>query len=117
MFDHKVNTILLPISTVYFILSLKICLNFTFEQVTLDGHDLKSLNTKWLRNNIGVVSQEPVLFDMSIEDNIKFGAIHEPNELEVIEAAKMANAHDFIVKLPNVSLYILEFLKVYFYFK
>lgn len=71
----------------------------------MDGHDLKSVNTKWLRNNIGVVSQEPVLFDMSIEDNIKFGAIHQPNELEVIEAAKMANAHDFIIKLPNVGFF------------
>ncbi|XP_066928852.1 ATP-dependent translocase ABCB1-like isoform X2 [Clytia hemisphaerica] len=69
--------------------------------VTLDGHDLKTLNVNWLRKNIGVVSQEPVLFDMTITENIKFGAIHQATQNEVEEAAKMANAHDFISKLPN----------------
>lgn len=72
--------------------------------VTLDGNDLRSLNLKWLRQNIGVVSQEPVLFDMTIAENIKFGAAEESGDIsqaQIEEAAKMANAHDFIMKLPN----------------
>ena len=64
--------------------------------------DLKSLNVNWLRKNIGVVSQEPVLFDMTIAENIKFGAIHEATQQEIEDAAKMANAHEFISQLPNV---------------
>jgi len=74
----------------------------SFIQVSLDGHDLKTLNLKWLRRNIGVVSQEPVLFDMSISQNIQFGALHQASQSEIEDAAKMANAHDFIVKLPHV---------------
>lgn len=68
-----------------------------------DGHDVKNLNVKWLRSNIGVVSQEPVLFDMTIAENIKFGAIHQVTDKEIENAAKMANAHDFILELPKVQ--------------
>lgn len=63
---------------------------------------MRDLNLNWLRSNIGVVSQEPVLFDMSIADNIRFGATHETTQQEVEEAAKNANAHDFIMQLPKV---------------
>jgi ABC-type multidrug transport system fused ATPase/permease subunit len=61
---------------------------------------------KWLRSNIGIVSQEPVLFFGTIEDNIRFGKLDATDE-EVIAAAKMANAHDFIMQLPQVEFGIL----------
>lgn len=57
---------------------------------------------KWLRSHIGIVSQEPVLFFGSIEDNIRFGKPDATDE-EIIAAAKMANAHDFIMQLPQVK--------------
>ena len=69
-------------------------------QITLDGHEIKSINLKWLRANIGIVSQEPVLFNTTIAENIRLGK--EGATLEDIqEAAKNANAHNFISKLPN----------------
>lgn len=63
---------------------------------------MKSLNVKSLRSNIGVVSQEPVLFDMTIAENIRFGATFGASQSEIEEAAKNANAHDFIMNLPKV---------------
>ncbi|KAH9520300.1 ATP-binding cassette, sub-B (MDR TAP), member 4 [Bulinus truncatus] len=68
--------------------------------VLIDGHDIRSLNVKWLRSNIGVVSQEPSLFDATIEENIRFGKL-DATEAEIQNAAKEANAHDFIVHLPE----------------
>ena len=68
--------------------------------VTLDGRDLRTINLRWLRSNIGIVSQEPVLFFGTIEDNIRFGK-PDATEDEIIAAAKMANAHDFIMDLPD----------------
>jgi ATP-binding cassette subfamily B (MDR/TAP) protein 1 len=68
--------------------------------VTLDGTNLKDLNVRWLRQQIGLVSQEPVLFSGTIADNIamgKPGATHE----EVVAAAQMANAHTFISEFPE----------------
>ncbi len=71
--------------------------------VTLDGCDLRDLNVRWLRSQIGMVSQEPVLFDRSIADNIRYGDnSREVPEAEVIEAAKAANIHHFITSLPQV---------------
>lgn len=70
-------------------------------QVLLDGRDIRTLNVAWLRSHIGIVSQEPVLFTGSIEDNIRFGKQDATDE-EVITAAKMANAHEFIMALPDV---------------
>jgi ABC-type multidrug transport system fused ATPase/permease subunit len=67
----------------------------------LDGCDIRSINLRWLRSHIGIVSQEPVLFFGTIEDNIRFGKSDATDE-EVIAAATMANAHDFIMKLPQV---------------
>uniref|UniRef100_A0A0D6R1U7 Uncharacterized protein n=1 Tax=Araucaria cunninghamii TaxID=56994 RepID=A0A0D6R1U7_ARACU len=69
-------------------------------QVLLDGHDLKTLNIKWLRDQIGLVSQEPVLFATSIQDNIMYGN-NSATPSQVIEAATAANAHGFISQLPN----------------
>ena len=71
-------------------------------EILLDGQELTSINLKWLRSKIGIVSQEPVLFFGTIEDNIRFGKPDATDE-EVIAAAKMANAHDFIMKLPQVE--------------
>jgi ABC-type multidrug transport system fused ATPase/permease subunit len=70
-------------------------------ELHLDGKDLRSLNLKWLRQQIGLVSQEPVLFDASIADNIRYGAhFREVSDEEVEEAAKASNIHDFIMGLP-----------------
>lgn len=65
--------------------------------VTLDGADIRKLDPVWLRRQIGFVSQEPVLFASSIRDNIIFGAPGSFSEEEIIGAAKMANAHEFII--------------------
>ncbi|CAF4169043.1 unnamed protein product [Rotaria sp. Silwood2] len=72
-------------------------------QLLVDSKDIRSLNLQWYRSQIGVVSQEPVLFDMSIKENIAYGDNSRsdiPME-EIIEAAKNANIHNFIQKLPN----------------
>ncbi|KAG8222229.1 hypothetical protein J437_LFUL001427 [Ladona fulva] len=68
--------------------------------VKLDGRDLKTLNTNWLRKHIGVVGQEPVLFGYTIAENIRLGR-EEVSDEEIQKAAKQANAHDFIMKLPQ----------------
>ena len=74
--------------------------------VTLDGSDLRILNVSWLRSQIGLVSQEPVLFDRSIADNIRYGDNNrEVSDDEVVEAAKAANIHSFIETLPEVRQY------------
>lgn len=67
----------------------------------LDGANVRHLNLHWLRNLIAVVSQEPILFDATIEENIRFGRINV-SKVELIEAAKAANAHSFISTLPEV---------------
>jgi ATP-binding cassette, subfamily B (MDR/TAP), member 1 len=77
--------------------------------VFLDGHDISTLNLRWLRQQISLVQQEPVLFSETITSNIRNGLIGSPFEHEseaqqqerIIHAAKMANAHDFISALPE----------------
>lgn len=68
--------------------------------ITLDGVDLRTLNLKWLREQIGLVSQEPKLFAQSIRNNIAIGLPGATQE-QIEEAARKANAHDFIVSFPN----------------
>ncbi|XP_078443154.1 putative multidrug resistance protein [Wolffia australiana] len=68
-------------------------------QVFLDGVDIRRLQLKWLRSQMGLVSQEPALFATSIKENILFGK-EDATMDEVIEAAKAANAHSFISQLP-----------------
>ncbi|XP_015894509.3 putative multidrug resistance protein isoform X1 [Ziziphus jujuba] len=68
--------------------------------ILLDGHDIMRFHLKWLRSQMGLVNQEPVLFATTIKENILMGREDSPMEL-VINAAKTANAHDFIVKLPE----------------
>jgi ATP-binding cassette, subfamily B (MDR/TAP), member 1 len=78
-------------------------------QVLLDGHDISTLNLRWLRQQISLVSQEPTLFGTTIFENIAHGLIgtkwqdeKEDKRRElIVEAAKMANAHDFISALPE----------------
>uniref|UniRef100_K7FJS5 ATP binding cassette subfamily B member 1 n=1 Tax=Pelodiscus sinensis TaxID=13735 RepID=K7FJS5_PELSI len=68
--------------------------------ITIDGQDIKTLNLRYLREIIGVVNQEPVLFATTIAENIRYG--REDVTMEEIEkAVKEANAYDFIMKLPN----------------
>ncbi|KAM8710574.1 hypothetical protein ACLKA7_017231 [Drosophila subpalustris] len=69
-----------------------------FGQVLLDGEDVRKYNLKWLRSNIAVVGQEPVLFQGTIGENIRYGK-PEATQKEVEDAAKAANAHDFIIAL------------------
>ncbi|MEQ2196497.1 ATP-binding cassette sub- B member 10, mitochondrial, partial [Xenoophorus captivus] len=71
--------------------------------ITIDGHDIRDLNPYWLRNHIGTVSQEPVLFSCSIRDNIAYGAA-DPNAVtteSIHSAARVANAYDFIQAFPK----------------
>ncbi|XP_065856315.1 ABC transporter B family member 1 [Euphorbia lathyris] len=69
-------------------------------QVMLDGHDIKTLKLRWLRQQIGLVSQEPALFATTIKENILLGR-PDADQVEIEEAARVANAHSFIVKLPD----------------
>ena len=67
--------------------------------VEVDGVDVKQLNIGWLRDNIGIVGQEPVLFDCTIKQNVAY-ANPEATDEEIIAACQQANAYDFIKKLP-----------------
>jgi ABC transporter fused permease/ATP-binding protein len=69
-------------------------------RLTLDGRAFTELDAGWLREQVGVVSQEPILFATSILDNIRYGR-PSATEQEVIAAAKAANAHDFIRSFPE----------------
>jgi len=68
--------------------------------VKVDGKNIKDLNVKWLRQQYGLVSQEPILFTGTISDNIKFGKADATHQ-EVENAAKSANAHNFIMTFPD----------------
>ncbi|KYO26786.1 ATP-binding cassette sub-family B member 5 isoform X1 [Alligator mississippiensis] len=71
-------------------------------QVLFDSTDVKHLNVQWLRSQIGIVSQEPVLFDCSIAENIAYGDNNRTVPMdEIIAAAKAANIHTFIEELPK----------------
>lgn len=60
---------------------------------------------KWLRKQIGLVGQEPVLFNTTIRENIRYGR-EDASDYEVEEASKLANAHEFIRRLPLVTKFI-----------
>ncbi|XP_049320497.1 ATP-binding cassette, sub-family B (MDR/TAP), member 4 [Astyanax mexicanus] len=68
--------------------------------VTIDDHDIRSMNVRCLRELIGVVSQEPVLFATSIAENIRYGR-EDVTQEEIEQATREANAYDFIMKLPD----------------
>ncbi|KAF9669198.1 hypothetical protein SADUNF_Sadunf14G0082900 [Salix dunnii] len=64
--------------------------------ITLDGVDIRSLQLKWLRQQMGLVSQEPVLFNDTIRANIAYGKQGNATETEILAASELANAHNFI---------------------
>jgi ATP-binding cassette subfamily B (MDR/TAP) protein 1 len=67
----------------------------------VDGNDISSLNLSSYRSYLGLVSQEPNLFDLSVKENIIFGCDTVPSQEEIEIAARKANIHDFIIGLPN----------------
>ncbi|HUR30989.1 MAG TPA: ATP-binding cassette domain-containing protein, partial [Saprospiraceae bacterium] len=69
-------------------------------EIYIDGYKLRDLKLESLRNNISLVLQDALIFPMSLKDNIAFGD-HRASMEEIIKAAKMAQAHDFIMKLPE----------------
>ncbi|MGJ8659142.1 MAG: ABC transporter ATP-binding protein [Cellulophaga fucicola] len=69
-------------------------------EITIDDNNIKDLTKKSLRNLMGLVTQDSILFNDSIKNNIALGKINATEE-EIIEAAKIANAHDFIMEQPN----------------
>jgi ATP-binding cassette subfamily B (MDR/TAP) protein 1 len=74
--------------------------------VLVDGVDIKTIQLKWLRQQIGLVSQEPVLFSTSIKENISYGNVNATME-EIEMAATLANAAQFINKVPQVCSVVL----------
>ena len=79
----------------------------SYGSLTLDGRDLRGYNIRWLRSHIGFVSQEPVLFDATIANNIRYGInSREVTDEEVIEAANSANIDNFVKSLPQVHVHV-----------
>ena len=72
----------------------------TSGQISIDGKDLRSLQVESLRKQIGIVPQETLLFGSTVRENILYGRL-EASEDEMIEAARSANAHEFIIQLPK----------------
>ncbi len=72
----------------------------TSGQILIDGIDYKKMPLLWLHSNLGYVLQGPHLFSGTIKDNIRYGNL-DASELDIIRAAKLVNAHDFIKKLEK----------------
>ncbi|XP_074122725.1 ATP-dependent translocase ABCB1 isoform X1 [Sminthopsis crassicaudata] len=71
-------------------------------EVKVDDQNVKALNVQWLRAQLGIVSQEPILFDCSIAENIAYGNNSRiVSQEEIVNAAKAANIHPFIETLPK----------------
>lgn len=68
--------------------------------ITIDGHDIRSVTQHSLREQIGIVPQETVLFNGTVYDNIRYGNLVATDE-EIVAAAKAANAHEFICQMPE----------------
>lgn len=84
--------------------------------ITLDGKEIQNLQVKWLRQQMGLVSQEPVLFNDTIRANIAYGKGGDASEAEIIAAAELANAHKFISSLQKVqciSISCIHIFKLY----
>ncbi len=82
---------------------IKLLLRFydvTGGRILVDGHDLRDLNTQDLRRAIGLVSQDVFLFHGTVRENIAYGR-QDATDAEIVEAAKIAEAHDFIMQLPD----------------
>ncbi|CAM6010259.1 unnamed protein product [Sphagnum balticum] len=70
-------------------------------QILIDGIDIKQFQVRWLRQQIGLVSQEPILFNTTIRENISYGRDDVVPDTEIEAASKVANAHKFITALPD----------------
>ncbi|KAI6197401.1 Multidrug resistance protein pgp-3 [Aphelenchoides besseyi] len=68
--------------------------------IRFDGIDLRELDLRYLRTKIGVIGQDPTLFNLSIGENIAYGS-EDVTDAQIVEAAKLANIHDFVNSLPN----------------
>jgi len=71
-----------------------------YGQILLDGVDIKKIKLESIRRQIGIVSQESLLFSVPLRENIKYGH-HDATDLEIIQAAKNADLHEFILNLPQ----------------
>ncbi|MDQ5984385.1 MAG: Lipid A export ATP-binding/permease protein MsbA [Syntrophus sp. SKADARSKE-3] len=69
-------------------------------QILIDGRDIRDVTVESLRSQIGIVTQQTILFNDTVKNNIAYGDI-ERTDKEIIDAAKAANAHDFIMQLPH----------------
>jgi ATP-binding cassette subfamily B multidrug efflux pump len=69
-------------------------------EVTIDGQDIRQIRKADLRRNLGIVLQETFLFSETVKENIRYGRLNATDE-EIIEAAKLANAHQFIHRMPK----------------
>ncbi len=69
-------------------------------RILLDGHDLRDLDPRWLRDRIGVVPQEPILFSASVEENVRYGRPGASHE-EVVLACRAAHADAFVRAFPD----------------
>jgi ABC-type multidrug transport system fused ATPase/permease subunit len=70
-------------------------------EITIDGHDIRQLDLKWMRSQIAYVQQEPQLFGMTVRENIAYGLSIDVTQEQIEEAAKLANAHEFIMQWPD----------------
>lgn len=69
-------------------------------EILIDGHDIRDVTVESLRSQIGIVTQQTILFNDTVRNNIAYGDIKKSDE-EIISAAKSANAYKFILNLPN----------------
>lgn len=72
----------------------------TAGKILIDGHDIRDVTLKSLRAQIGIVTQQTILFDDTVRNNIAYGDIEKKDD-DIMKAAEAANAHNFITKLPN----------------
>ena len=72
----------------------------TSGEIKLDNQNIDDLDLMWLRNQMALVSQEPILFTATIKENIRIGRLDATDD-EILEAAKTANAHEFIMQTKN----------------
>jgi subfamily B ATP-binding cassette protein MsbA len=69
-------------------------------RILIDGHDIRDVTLQSLRDQIAIVTQQTILFNDSVKNNIAYGDIQRTEE-DIYNAARAANAHDFILRLPN----------------
>jgi ABC-type multidrug transport system fused ATPase/permease subunit len=72
----------------------------THGRILFRGHDIQELDPRWMKGQLGIVTQEPMLMGISIKENIAYGML-DVEEEEVVEVARMAAIHDFICTLPE----------------